>query len=225
MPRPRVPYSRNHTSDVAASLERERPDLAPADYLYLIYAQRLGRILDAVDERQCRTNFGISGAEMRVLFALRRAGPSYALRPTELFRSILVTSGAITKQVDRLIAGGYVDRQPGPTRSGGYLIHLTPKGFKTADDALTALADSSVVSHDVLSAEERQILCVLLVKMLRDLEDRLHDADEEAAGPAEPQREAKPRSRAGRTAALKADEPKAEVAERPRAKRRRALGA
>lgn len=179
MPRPKVPYARNHTSDIAATLKRERPDLDPTDYLYLLYAQRLGRILDAVDDRQCRANFGISAAEMRVLYALRRAAPAYALRPTELFRSILVTSGTITKQVDRLIAGGYVERQPGPNKSGGYLIHLTTKGFKTADDSLTALAGSAVISHEVLSREERQIIYVLLGKMLRDLEDRLHDADME----------------------------------------------
>lgn len=177
MARPKVPYSRQTISDIADSLKLERPDLDPNDYLYQIYAQRLGRILDAVDDRQCRVNFGISGAEMRVLFALRRSGPSYSLRPTELFRSILVTSGAITKQVDRLIARGYVKRQPGPNKSGGYLIQLTKKGFKIADDALTALADSAVISHEVLNSDERQTVCVLLGKMLRDLEDRLHDDD------------------------------------------------
>lgn len=173
MPRPRVPYARNFTSDIAASLKRERPDLDPADYLHLLYAQRLGRILEAVNDRQCRAQAGISGAEMRVLFALRRAGPGYALRPTELFRSLLVTSGAITKQVDRLMAMGFVDRQPGPDKSGGFLIHLTEKGFRTADEALTALAGSSIVSHEALSRNERQVVCSLLGKLLQDLEDRL----------------------------------------------------
>lgn len=181
MPRPRVPYARNATPEIAASLKRERPDLDPADYLYLLYAQRLGRLLDAVDDRQCRARAGVSGAEMRVLFALRRAAPLYALRPTELFRALLVTSGAITKQVDRLMAMGLVDRQPGPDKSGGFLIHLTEKGFRTADEALTALADSSVVSHEVLSPEERKVVCALLGKMLQDLENKLL-AEEPAKG-------------------------------------------
>jgi len=177
MPRPKVTYSRNHTRDIAASLKRERPDLDQTDYLYLLYAQRVGRILDAVDDRHCRAEFGVSGAEMRVLFALRRAGPRYALRPTELFRSLLVTSGAITKQVNRLIAAGYVDRQPGPDKSGGFLIHLTDKGFKAADDALTDMADSSIISHAALTAKERQTVCKLLAQMLRDLEERFSGDD------------------------------------------------
>lgn len=177
MSRPRVAYSHNHALDIAASLKTERPDLDPADYLYLLYAQRLGRILDTVDDRHCRADFGMSGADMRVLYALRRAGPPHALRPTELFRSLLVTSGAITKQVDRLIAGGYVDRQPGPEKSGGFLIHLTEKGFKTADDALTSLVHSSVLSLNTLTSKQRRTVCVLLEKMLVDLEDRLHGVE------------------------------------------------
>lgn len=178
MPRPKVAYSRNHAGDIAASLKRERPDLDQTDYLYLLYAQRVGRILGSVFDSRCRTDFGISGAEMRVLLALRRAGAPYALRPTELFRSLLITSGAITKQVDRLISAGFVERQPGPDKSGGYLIHLTDKGGKAADDSLTALADSSVLSHDALSKEERKTVCDLLEKMLRDLEARLYEQEE-----------------------------------------------
>ena len=168
MPRPRVAHSHVQTRDIAAALKRERPDLDPADYLYLLYLQRVGRIVDTVFDKRSRAGFGVSGADMRVLLALRRAGPSYALRPTELFRSLLVTSGAITKQVDRLMADGYVDRRPGPTRSGGFLIHLTKKGFRTADSALTSL-----LSIDTLTSKERKTLCVLLDKMLLDLEERV----------------------------------------------------
>ena len=110
---------------------------------------------------------------MRVLFALRRAGPDYALRPTELFRSLLVTSGAITKQVDRLAALGYVDRLPGPPKSGGFLIWLTAKGKRTADQAMTSLVISSVASIHRLTRKERDTLCVVLEKVLLDLEERL----------------------------------------------------
>lgn len=173
MPRPKVDYTRLHARDIAESLKSARPDLDQTDYLYLLYAQRVGRIIDAVHDEHCRGTFKISSAEMRVLFALRRSGPSFALRPTELFRSLLVTSGAITKQVDRLILAGYVDRLPGPERSGGFLVHLTEKGKEVADDALTALADSSVIPHTALTAEERETTMHLLEKILLNLESQL----------------------------------------------------
>jgi DNA-binding MarR family transcriptional regulator len=178
MSRPKVPHTHSHTREIGDALKRERPDLDLNDYLYLIYANRVGRILETVDDRHCRTEFGMSSSDMRVLFALRRAGPSYALRPTELFRALLVTSGAITKQVDRLAAGGYVARQPGPAKSGGYLIHLTAKGFKAADDALTSLVHSAIVSANALTADERNQVCRLLEKMLVDLEARLEASEQ-----------------------------------------------
>lgn len=174
MSRPKVASSHSHAPrDIAIALKRERPDLNTDDYLYLLYAQRVGRILEAVTEKYFRSEFDMSAADMRVLFALRRAGPSYALRPTELFRSLLVTSGAITKQVDRLMAAGYVDRRAGPKKSGGFLIHLTKTGFKAADDALTSIADSSVLSINALTSQERKTINGLFEKMLNDLEKRL----------------------------------------------------
>jgi hypothetical protein len=36
---------------------------------------------------------GLDSGEFYVLAALRRAGPPYALRPTELFRALMVSSG------------------------------------------------------------------------------------------------------------------------------------
>lgn len=173
--RPRVDYFHGHTGRLAETWKHERPDLRPSDYLYLIYANRVGRILEAVDDKHCRSEYGISAVDMRVLFALRRAPPDYAMRPTQLFRSLLVTSGAITKQVDRLAAGGFVSRQPGPAKSGGFLIQLTGKGFKAADSAFTSLVHSSIASMTTLTVEERNQFCRLLEKMMTDLEGRLEE--------------------------------------------------
>ena len=184
MPRPKVPNNvQSHTREIAESLERGRPDLPLSNYLHLLYVERLGRIVDTVYDRNWRTNFGISGADMRVLFALRRSGPDYALRPTQLFRALLVTSGAMTKQVDRLEAARFVDRMPGPTNSGGFLIHLTHKGRRTADDALNSLADPTSFSTAALSRRERDLLCDLSEKLLLALERQLEATEDRARKP------------------------------------------
>jgi DNA-binding MarR family transcriptional regulator len=133
MPRKKIEGPHSHARDVAESIKRERPDLDPSDYLYWIYIVRLGRILARVDDQRCRAKFGISGADMRVLYALLRAGAPYSRKPTELFRSLLVTSGAITKQVDRLVELKLVQRTPEAVR-------LTARGQKVANDSLTRLA-------------------------------------------------------------------------------------
>lgn len=135
-----------HTEDLLKSWLRQRPDLQLNHFLNAIAIMRVARILEHSFDVMCRKEHRISGADMRVLFALRRAGPPYVRRPTDLFRALLVTSGAMTKQVDRLRAKGLVKRAPHPEHRAGILIRLTEKGKRAADAATDALANESLLS-------------------------------------------------------------------------------
>jgi DNA-binding MarR family transcriptional regulator len=146
----------SHILDIAESWKRERPDLDLADFLLAIYVMRLGRVVDDAYDRMCRKRFGISGADMRVLFALLRGGKPYARRPTDLFRALLVTSGAMTKQVDRLSKLGFVERLDDPGYSGGFLIRLTPKGLRAANAATEMLTKNSPVLPGVQSLTQSE---------------------------------------------------------------------
>jgi DNA-binding MarR family transcriptional regulator len=148
-----------HTEELAASWRRERPDLDLEDFLLGIYLMRIGRLLDDAYDRMCRATFGVSGADMRVLFALRRAGPPYARRPTDLFRALLVTSGAMTKQVDRLSGLQFVERRRDPKQAVGLLIQLTKQGLKVANQAAESLAKNSLIASATasMSAADRAL--------------------------------------------------------------------
>lgn len=162
----------SHTADLAASWRRELPELDCTELLLQIYIMRLGRKLDAAYDRLCRANYGISGPEMRVLFSLRRAGAPFARRPTDLFKGLLVTSGAITKQVDRLQAAGFVVRLPDPSFGGGFLIQLTKKGRKAADDTIETLTKRGLISRatKTLSRDEIHEAMRLCERLLTTLE-------------------------------------------------------
>lgn len=174
MPRKKIKRAESQVKDVAESWLRERPDLNPDDYLHLIYAIRLGRMLDKLDDERNRLCHGLSSSEMRVIFALRRAGAPFTRRPTDLFKAVLVTSGAITKQVGRLVERGYVKRPPDPANNGGFLVQLTPAGVALADEGLSALADQSPDNYGTgsLTREERHMFRILCEKFLLDLERR-----------------------------------------------------
>jgi DNA-binding MarR family transcriptional regulator len=146
-----------HTEELAESWRRERPDLDLEDFLLGIYLMRIGRLLDDAYDRMCREIFGVSGADMRVLFALRRAGPPYARRPTDLFRALLVTSGAMTKQVDRLSGLQFVERRRDPRQATGLLIQLTKLGLRVANQASESLAKHSLIAPATasMSASDR----------------------------------------------------------------------
>ena len=169
--------------DIADSWAKERPDLDPLDYLLPIYMVRLGRIAERDGDQTWKKAFNISSPDMRVLLALRRAGGDFSRRPTDLFRALLVTSGAITKIVDRLSADGLVKRRPDPSDKGGFLIYLTAKGKNVADDALTLMAHTTVLgaSRISLSTKERQLMVDLCERILLDIEKEGLRADQDEA--------------------------------------------
>jgi DNA-binding MarR family transcriptional regulator len=172
MPRTAKTTTHSHVRDIATSWARERPDLDPLDYLLPIYLIRIGRIVDRMGDQRWQKTLGLSASEIRVLFALRRSGGDYARRPTDLFRALLVTSGAITKKVDRLQAAGLVKRRPDPADKGSFLVHLTAKGKQVADQALASLADSTILSKGQisLSRQERKLMVKLCERVLLDFE-------------------------------------------------------
>lgn len=138
--------------------QRERGDLDLSNFLLAVYLMRLGTIIERSFGRLCEERYGISGSDMRVLFALRRGGPPYVKRPTDLFRALLVTSGAITKKVDRLAALEMVERLQDPGHQGGFLVCLTKKGVRVADQMVETLANESVIAPAMqqLSRAERE---------------------------------------------------------------------
>ncbi|HKX79046.1 MAG TPA: MarR family transcriptional regulator [Novosphingobium sp.] len=142
------------TKDLLSSWLTERPDLDLGEFLLGIVMNRMGRMLETSFDRLSRSNFGISGPDMRVLFALRRNGEPYALRPTDLFRSLLVTSGAITKQVDRLQSIGLVERLPDPEYAGGFQVHLTSTGKQVADAATETMVENSLLGNALATLPE-----------------------------------------------------------------------
>jgi len=161
----------NQTDDIGASWRRELPGRDLTILLLAIFIMRMGRMVDDTYDRICRAKFGISGADMRVLFALRRAGKPYALRPTDLYRALVVTSGAITKQVDRLSKLGLVERTAA-SETGGTVVRLTTKGFKSVTIALELVMSDSVIAMALsdLSSAEKSSAYALCEHMLLHLD-------------------------------------------------------
>ena len=92
----------------------------------------------------CVHRFGVRAQDMRLLFALRRGGAPFAKRPTDLFKATLVTSGAITKQVDRLAKKKLVRRLPIPTIAAVSGCSSTEKGLEASSTALDDRRDQIV---------------------------------------------------------------------------------
>jgi DNA-binding MarR family transcriptional regulator len=120
-----------------------------------------------------RSRFLLRVGDLRILFALRRSGESGGLRPTELFRSLLITSSAVTKQVDRLIARGLVKRCPDPDTRKSFRVKLTPAGRRTADAAIQAIMESFALAGAL--KELPPDLCAAGLEFLLALSGGVHE--------------------------------------------------
>lgn len=120
----------------------ERPDLDPTPFMLVGAVMQLAQLFEMALRLLAQSEFGIGASDMRILFALRRSGKPYELRSTDLFQSLLVSSGAITKQVDRLVEGGFVKRVLPKGSARRRVIGLTPKGVQAAGRVQAEIATS-----------------------------------------------------------------------------------
>ncbi|WP_442904800.1 MarR family winged helix-turn-helix transcriptional regulator [Glycomyces sp. MUSA5-2] len=160
-----MPNDRNDAvADMVGQWHRERPDL---DASPMLVVGRLFRLADGFD-RELRPPFaeaGLGNGDFDVLAALRRSGEPYALSAGDLSRTVLVTTGAITKRVDRLEAKGLVERSVADEDARGRQISLTRKGKEMTDRLMGVHLANQARLLEPLTAAERQTLAGLLAKL------------------------------------------------------------
>ena len=155
---------------ILAQWHKERPDL---DVSPMGTIGRTTRLASHLKKAIGKTfaQFGLNPGEFDVLATLRRAGHPYQLSPTELFKSMMVSSGTMTHRIDRLEKAELVLRVPDPSDRRGTLIQLTDKGFSLIEAAVEAHVANE---HRILSALEKselEDLSQLLRKLLVSLEN------------------------------------------------------
>ncbi|UII74515.1 MarR family transcriptional regulator [Flagellimonas sp. HMM57] len=144
--------------------ERERPDL-DASAMNVV-----GRILFLGKKIEKQTSlalqeYGIYYTDLDVLATLRRAGEPYQLSPTQLRKSVLITSGAMTALLDRLEKMELLYRLPDPKDGRVSLAVLSNQGRKIIDKAIAVrfkAAESNLLN---LNKSERKQLAELLKKI------------------------------------------------------------
>jgi DNA-binding MarR family transcriptional regulator len=127
--------------EILAQWRAVRPDL---DLRAMGIIGRLGRVALLVQravEAELQRH-GLSVGEFDVLAALRRAGKPHRLTPTQLYRTLMLTSGAMTNRIDRLEERGLVERHEDPSDRRGTLVGLTAQGLRVVDAAVTGHVDN-----------------------------------------------------------------------------------
>ena len=151
---------------------RERPDLdlLPMEVVGRLTgaARLLGRdVLNPFFEAQ-----GLGPGEFDVIATLRRSGKPYRLTPTELYESLMLSSGGMTARLDRLEKAGLIERQPNPEDRRGTLVGLTRKGLALIERIVGLHVENEARALAVLSKAEQKELNRLLEKLIGGLLSR-----------------------------------------------------
>ncbi|MBO9522582.1 MAG: MarR family transcriptional regulator [Nocardioidaceae bacterium] len=121
---------------IKAEWARERPDL---DIRPQGVIGRLHRLAGHLTEELTLVyrRYGLAEGEFDVLATLRRAGAPYERAAGELARFTMVTTGAVSKRIDRLERDGLVTRRVSASDGRGRVIALTAAGKDLIDRAFT----------------------------------------------------------------------------------------
>jgi DNA-binding MarR family transcriptional regulator len=154
---------------ILAQWRRERPDLDVSPMGIIGRTTRLAKHLEHAVQ-QTFAEFDLTVGDFDVLATLRRSGQPYQLSPTELFNTLMISSGTMTHRIDRLEQAELVRRIPDPSDRRGTRIELTEKGFDVIEKAVEAhvVNEHRLLSH--LDASERETLTQLLRKFLVSFE-------------------------------------------------------
>lgn len=160
---PREPSSDDldHVGRVMAQWRVERPDLdvSPQGVIGRLHrvAARLTEELVAVYAR-----FGLGEGEFDVLATLRRSGAPYELTPTDLAQQTMVSSGAVTKRVDRCVEQGWVTRRVSEQDQRGRVVALTEAGRALIDEAFGAhIANEHRLVASVAAPDRARLASIL----------------------------------------------------------------
>jgi DNA-binding MarR family transcriptional regulator len=159
----------DHIDRIVAQWRRERPDL---DVSPLALIGRLFRAVHLADRALAAgtASYGLRPGWFDLLAALRRAGRPYEMKPTDLMEATMLSSGGITKRLDRLVETGLVERRADPDDRRGTLVRLTRKGRASIDRALEAHIANEERLLRQLGPPERRALDRLLRQLLRGLD-------------------------------------------------------
>lgn len=122
--------------NVALQWQHELPEIDSVVFQTVSLITLIGLQIENEFRSFSQAELDMSPGDLRILLALRRSSPTYSKSPVQLEKSLLVTSGAITKQIARLEVRKLVERLPHKDGRRGYQIRLTRSGTNLLDRAL-----------------------------------------------------------------------------------------
>jgi DNA-binding MarR family transcriptional regulator len=160
---------RDHIAWVQERWRTERPDLDVRPLGVIARLHRLGRHL--TDELVAvYREHGLSEGEFDLLATLRREGAPFEVAAGELAARTVITTGGLTKRLDRLEQAGLVARRVHDHDARGRVVGLTDAGRRVIDAAFADHMANEARLLAALAPDDADRLEALLAGWLRAVE-------------------------------------------------------
>ncbi|HEY9620509.1 MAG TPA: MarR family transcriptional regulator [Crinalium sp.] len=149
-------------------LEQWQHELPQLDISALAVTGRVMRIARLLEKHRetVLAEYGLNVWSFDVLATLRRQGPPYQLKPTDLYGLLMLSSGAMTNRIDRLEQDGVVVRIRDPDDRRSVSVQLTPEGISLTDRVMPVLFEREKQFLGQFTKTETQALTKLLRQFL-----------------------------------------------------------
>ena len=110
------------------------------------FIARLFRLRDVIFENAQRemAEFELSPAEYSVLATLRKTPAPHRLKPSDIYKGMLLSSGGLSKVLKTLEERGLVLREDDRDDRRGSLVRLSPVGVELSERAMKAVIGSDI---------------------------------------------------------------------------------
>jgi len=143
------------------------PEAAAPETDIIFSAIRLYELI-RMNTEEALNSFDLTHSAFEVMVALRAQPKPRQLTPTELYKSILLSSGGTTKILAQLERRGLIERVPNPCDGRSKLVLLTQTGEQVTEQAMTNVMKRDRVHFEgftddaELSALRETILSLML---------------------------------------------------------------
>lgn len=155
--------------EILIQWQQQAPELDISSLEVIGRILRIARLLEKHREAVL-ADFGLNVWSFDMLATLRRQGPPYQLKPTDLYGLLMLSSGAMTNRIDRLEKEGFVVRLRDPSDRRSVMVQLTKSGIERVDAVMPVLFERENQLLEELTESETKTLTSLLKQFL----DTLH---------------------------------------------------
>jgi DNA-binding MarR family transcriptional regulator len=148
-----------------AMWRRERPEIDCSGKAVTGRILRLGEMFMAAMNRNM-AQFGVKYSHYAIIGTLRAAGKPYRMSPTELYNTLMITSGGVSNLLKKVEDLGYVRRLTDTDDGRRVIVELTERGFELSEKAMLAQAELERRLVSCLARPEQENLAGLLRRLI-----------------------------------------------------------